>query len=112
MAFEFESNGNNQCDSDYISVTRKTINGALSHNFTPGRSVDDQIHVDNENTVEVKIFREDYTVEPRHDLGFYIISLNNTNPNPDVKMEISLQLSINNLEVSLQQFINNQQVVE
>ena len=108
MTFDFESK--DSCDSSYFSVIRKTINGTLSHNFAQGRSVEDHVFVDNQTIIDVNIFREDYSVEPRHDLGFYIISLKNTQEIP-LKVEISLQLCINNLEVSIQQFINNQNIV-
>ena len=117
MTFDFESKDSYD-DSSYFSVTRKTINGTLSHNFTQGRSVDDLVVVDNQTTIDVNIFREDYSVEPRHDLGFYVISLKNNCtqnehqlPSSTIKVEISLQLCINNLEVSIQQFANNQNIV-
>ena len=109
MTFDFESKDSYD-DSSYFSVIRKTINGTLSHNFAQGRSVEDHVFVDNQTIIDVNIFREDYSVEPRHDLGFYIISLKNTQEIP-IKVEISLQLCINNLEVSIQQFINNQNIV-
>ena len=96
MAFEFESLEHS--DENYFSVIRKTINGTLSFNYAQDRSIEDQIEIDNNNLIEVKVFREDYTVEPRHDLGFYVVSITNSNPDPTVsKFENCPFYSVTNL---------------